>query len=122
MSEYHVYNAFFKEFKEFHDIKYKSQKGENVIWLEFYTLIFLYTMLVVSFCLVSFSDPGGVPDDSVWKIKIQDDMPDQIKVEVYMSALNRREEILNNNRNLISEENLNESRSTASKIFNFYFK
>ena len=96
-----------------------SQKGEKIIWIEFYTFIIFYAMLVISYALVSFTDPGGIPDDSIWKINVQDDMPDQIKVEVYMSQLNKREEALCNNRNIISEDNLNESRSTASKKLNY---
>lgn len=71
-------------------------------------------MLIISYCLTAFTDPGGIPDNQIWKIPIEDDMPEQIKVEIFMSSLNKREELLESNRNTINEENLNESRSTAS--------
>jgi hypothetical protein len=117
LNKYNVYNSYFKEFKEFHDHKYKIEKGEHIIWIEFYLFVFIFSMLVISYALVSFTDPGEVPDDKIWKIEIEDDLPDHIKVEQYMNQLNRREEILNYNRNIISEDNLNDSRSTSSKYF-----
>jgi hypothetical protein len=77
-------------------------------------------MLIISYCLTAFTDPGGIPDNQIWNIPIQDDMPDQIKIEIFLSALNKREELLESNRNIINEDNLNESRSTASiKTFKF---
>ncbi len=72
-------------------------------------------MLVISYLLVYFTNPGNVPDDDIWKIDIDNNMPEHIKVEIYMCALEKRETLLINNKNIISTESLNESRSTSSK-------
>lgn len=76
-------------------------------------------MLASSFLLVYFIQPGYVPDDAIWKIDINDSMPEHIKVEMFMCALEKRENLLISNKNIVSEESLDESRSTSSNyLFN----
>lgn len=92
-----------------------SLKGENIIWLELYIFFYLYSVLIVSFFRTGMTDPGKIPDDQIWNIDIPDSIPSEMQLELFAVTLGRREEMLQNNRNIITEETLNESRSTASK-------
>jgi hypothetical protein len=112
-----MYDTYFKEFKEFHDHKYKTQKGETLIWIEFYIFLFLYTNLVLSYMLTSFVEPGKIPDDPLWDITVPSYLSEEQQLEHFALTLAKREEVLLNNRNILTDENLNESRSTASKIY-----
>jgi hypothetical protein len=71
-------------------------------------------MTVLSFSLVYFTNPGTIPDDNIWKIEMDRSLPEHIKVELFMCELDKRENLLINNKNIISEEALNESRTTSS--------
>ncbi len=110
-----VHNIYFlNEFKEFHDKKYKLDKGEHIIWMEFYILIILFSLLVISFFKTALCDPGNIPDNDVWKINIPDNFPIELQGELIALIIDKREEILNNNRNIITETVLNETFSTDS--------
>jgi hypothetical protein len=78
-------------------------------------MVFLYSILIISYLLSAFTDPGKIPDDSIWEIQVDDYLNEDVKLEQFAFQLAKREELLANNRNIITEENLNESRSTASK-------
>jgi len=71
-------------------------------------------MLIISYVLTCYTDPGTIPEDHLWDIQIPENIPDQVKVELYLSYLNKREEVLSSNKNILSDECLNDSRSTTS--------
>jgi hypothetical protein len=76
-------------------------------------------MLIISFIRTSFTNPGEVPDDNIWNLNINESLPQEMQTELLITCLSRREELLLQNRNVISEDNLNESRSTSSKFLKF---
>jgi hypothetical protein len=114
------YNSYFREFKEFHDHRYKSNKGEQIIWCEFIFFLYLYIVLIISYMRVYFTDAGHVPDDNLWNINIPDNISSEMQLELFAVNLSRREEILHANKNIICEENLNETVSTNSKQLIIY--
>ena len=65
---------------------------------------------------VYLTNPGNIPDDNIWNINIPNDLPSEVQLEHFAILVSKREEILLNNRNIIKEENLNDSTSTGSKI------
>jgi hypothetical protein len=75
-------------------------------------------MLILSFILSAFTEPGKIPGHSIWKIQIDDNLEEDSQFEQFAYQLAKREELLLSNRNTIMENNLNDSRSTACKIFN----
>lgn len=87
-----------------------------MILIEFYAFLYLYFMLVTSFILTVFTDPGRVPDDPLWDINIPENITEELQLELFALALAKREETLVNNRNILTEENLNDTRTTASKL------
>ena len=105
---------FLKEFKEFHDKKYKIDKGEHIIWIELYILVVLFSLLIISFLKTSLCDPGNIPDNEVWNINIPENFPIELQSEFIALIIDKREDLLNNNRNIITETVLNETFSTDS--------
>ena len=70
-------------------------------------------MLLLSYMGVSLTNPGHTPDDNIWKIKTDNSASTEQQLMQISVEIEKREEILASNRNLISEENLNESRTTS---------
>jgi len=114
LSKYPFYNSYFKEFKDFHDHNYRAMKGEFKIWCEFYGFIYIYSILIFSFLLVYYTNPGRIPEDPLWNINVPENVPEELKLELFVLTLNKREEALANNRNILTEETLNESTSTTT--------
>jgi len=54
-----------KEFHEFYDHKYRLDKGETKIWVEFAFFLVTYTITILSIFLTTCIDPGETPNDSV---------------------------------------------------------
>lgn len=64
------------------------------------------------------TNPGRTPDDNVWNISIPHNVPEDMKLDFLALLIERREELLVINRNVLTDENvnlLNETRASASK-------
>jgi hypothetical protein len=120
ISNFNFYHSYFQEFKEFHDHNYKTNKGETKIWIEFSVFLFLYFNLVLSYLMVYFTDPGMIPNDQIWSINVPDNLPAQVQLEIYAVKLVIRDEQLKTNKNILSDENLNDdTRTTFGSKCNF---
>lgn len=96
-----------KEFHEFYDHKYRITKGETKIWIELIFFLINYLIFVMAALLTSFTNPGEIPNDKNWKINIPENIPSDVQEEMFAIALIKREEMLNNNRSLILEQDNN---------------
>ncbi len=70
-------------------------------------------MLLLSYLGVSLSNPGHTPEDMIWKIKVDSSASTEQQLMDISLEIEKREEILASNKNIISEESLNESRTTS---------
>ncbi len=76
-------------------------------------------MLLLSYMGVSLSNPGHTPDDTVWKIKLDTTASTEQQLMEISLEIEKREEILACNKNIISEDRLNESRTTSGSNYKF---
>jgi hypothetical protein len=106
---------FLSEFKEFHDHAYKISKGEEIIWIEFYGLIVLFSLFVISFMRTALTDAGKIPEDEIWNLHIPDNIPVELQSEFLALTVERREEILTQNKNILTDNNINETTCTSGK-------
>lgn len=74
-------------------------------------------MLLLSYIGVCLINPGHTPDDKIWKIKVDDTASTEQQLLEISIEIEKREELLASNRNIISEDNLNESRTTSGSLF-----
>jgi len=73
--------------------------------------------MVFSFIFCSLSDPGSIPDDKLWNINIDTSASEEHQLEHFAISLAKREELLFINRNILTDENLNESSSTGKSNY-----
>ena len=113
----------FKDFHDFYDQNYKVAKGHMVILIEFGIFMELYFLLIFSYYRTCTTPPGEIPDDEVkfnfeqiWNINIPKNVSQNIKTEMFALALNKREEELLQNRNILNIQSLNDSTNSTSKM------
>jgi hypothetical protein len=104
------------EFKDFHDHTYKISKGEEIIWKEFYILILFYSLMVISYFRTALTNPGRVPDEDIWSLSIPENIPVELQSEFLALTVEKREEMLQQNKNILAEININET-SCSGKGF-----
>lgn len=110
---------YFKEFKDYHDHQYKISKGEKKIWIELALFIMTYLLMMISFYKVTNTNPGEVIDNDVWKIYLPGELSENQKAEYLTLLFERREEILQANRNIITK---NSSETSNFNDCNFSIK
>ena len=94
----------FRDFHNFYDMKYMKSKGEIIIYIELGIMIYLVSLLILSFYKVTTTHPGQVPENNLWKIQIPHDANKNIQTEIFAIAINNREKELLNNKNKIFEK------------------
>ena len=102
---------YFKEFKDYHDHQYKITKGEQKIWIELILFVLSFKLIIISFFKVSNTNAGDINDNEIWKVTLPEELSENQKTEYLTLLLERREEILLANRNIISR--------SSSEISNF---
>ena len=70
-------------------------------------------MLLLSYLMVSLTDPGHTPDDSIWNIKVNTSASTEQQLMEISIDLEKREEMLALNKNILTDENFNDSRATS---------
>lgn len=110
---------YFKEFKDYHDHQYKITKGETLIWIEFGIFMTSYFLLFVSFYRTMLTNPGEVSECEIWKINCPEELNDEQRTNYLTMLFERREEILQANRNIITKNYLECSNMTDRNFNKF---
>jgi hypothetical protein len=57
--------------------------------------------MIISFLRTTFTNPGNIPDDDIWKMNIPESFPPEMQNEVIALMVENREKLLDKNRNMI---------------------
>jgi len=106
---------YFKEFKDYHDLQYKIVKGERKIWTEFSLFNISFIIVLYSFYKVSNTNPGEVSNNEIWKVDLPEELSENQKTEYLTLLFERREEVLQFNRNFINKNSSEISNNTNCK-------
>jgi len=106
---------YFKEFKDYHDHQYKIVKGERKIWIEFSLFVISFIIVLYSFYKVSNTNSGEVSNNEIWKVDLPEELSENQKTEYLTLLFERREEVLQVNRNFINKNSSETSNNTDCK-------
>jgi hypothetical protein len=69
----------------------------------------------LSFLRTAFTDAGKIPDEDIWSLQIPDNIPVELQSEFLALTVEKREEVLQVNKNILSDVYINETSCSSGK-------
>jgi hypothetical protein len=73
-------------------------------------------MLIISFIRTALTKPGNIPNDDFWSLQVPENIPIDLESEFIALTVEKRQEDLGKNRNILIDNNFNETTCSSGTI------